>query len=95
VRLRVEELVLKLHREGARQLIAPSGPPVDQFSFWDGERNVNWGGLPVQPGERFLKEADIRSVGGRGHSVRKVVNIGDGECSARFQRKGGDVYDEE
>ena len=44
VGLWVEELILKLHREGARPLIAPGGPPMDQFSFRNGERDVNQGG---------------------------------------------------
>jgi len=79
VGLRVEELVLKLHREGARRLIAHGGPPVDQFSFWDGAGDVDWGGLPLQRREGFLKEADIRPVGGQGHGDSKVVNVGDGE----------------
>ena len=33
----IEELIFQLHREGARQLVAPCGPPVDQFSFWNRE----------------------------------------------------------
>jgi len=31
--LRVEELILKLHQEGARRLIAPGSPPVNQSVF--------------------------------------------------------------
>jgi len=95
VGLRVERLVLKLHREGARRLIAPGGPPVDQCSLWDGEGDADWGGLPLQRRARFLKEAEIRSVGGRGHGDSKVVNLGDSQRSGRFQVEGGDVYDEE
>ena len=37
----VEKLFLKLQREGARPLIAPGGPPMDQFGFRKRERNVN------------------------------------------------------
>jgi len=77
--LRVAELVLKLHREEARRLIALGGPPVDQISFWDREEDVDWGGLPLQRRERFLKEVDIRSIGGRGHGDSKVVNVGHSE----------------
>ena len=95
VGLRVAELVLKLHREGARRLTAPGGPPVDQLCFWDGEGDVDWGGHPFQRGERFLKEADIRSVAGGGHCDSKVINVGDGERSGRLQVEGRDVYDEE
>jgi len=52
---------------------------VDQFSLWDGEGDVDWGGLPLQRRERSLKEADILSVEGRGHGDSKVVNVGDCE----------------
>jgi len=45
VGLRVPELTFKLHLEGARCFIAPDGPPVDEFSFRNGERDVDWGGL--------------------------------------------------
>ena len=79
VGLPLEELALKLHQEGARRLIDPGGSPVDQFSFWDGEGDVDWGGLPLQGRERFPKEADILSEGGRDHGDSKVVNIGDSE----------------
>jgi len=41
----MEELILKLHREGPRRLIAPGGPPVDQFGHWNGEGDIDWGGL--------------------------------------------------
>ena len=41
----IEELVLKLHREGAWRLIGPGSSPVHQLSFWDGEGDVDWGGL--------------------------------------------------
>jgi len=40
----IEELILQLHQEGARRLITPGGPPVDQFGFGDREGDVDWGG---------------------------------------------------
>jgi len=44
----VEELVLKLYREGGRRLIAPGSAPVDQFGFQNGEGDINRKGLPLQ-----------------------------------------------
>ena len=44
----VEELFLKLYREGARTLIASGSPPVDQFSLWNGEGDINQGGLSLE-----------------------------------------------
>jgi len=46
--LRIEELILQLHREGARGLIALGGPPVDQFGFRNGEGDVDWRGLSLE-----------------------------------------------
>jgi len=43
----VEELIRQLYQEGARRLIAPGSSPVDQFGFWDGERDIDWGGLSL------------------------------------------------
>ena len=48
VRLWVEKLTFQLHREGAWWLFALGGFPVDQFSFWNRERNVDRGGLPFE-----------------------------------------------
>ena len=48
VGLRIEQLILKLHREGARPLIAPGGCQMDQFSLWNGKRDVDWGGLSLE-----------------------------------------------
>ena len=48
VRLWIEELILKLYREGARRFIAPGSPPVDQLGFRDGEGDVNRGGLSLE-----------------------------------------------
>jgi len=44
----VEELFLKLPREGAWHLIAPGSSPVDQFGLWNGEGNINRVGLSLQ-----------------------------------------------
>jgi len=44
----IEELIFQLHREGARWLIAPGGPPVDKFSFWNREKDVDRRSLPFQ-----------------------------------------------
>jgi len=44
-----EELILKLHWEGARALIPPGGPPVDQLGFWNREGDIDWGGLSPEP----------------------------------------------
>jgi len=44
----IEELILQLHREGARRLIASGGPPVDQFSFRNGEGDVDSRGLSLE-----------------------------------------------
>jgi len=41
VGLWIEELIFQLHRKGARRLIAPGGPPVDQFRFRNGEGDVD------------------------------------------------------
>ena len=46
--LRIEELTLQLHREGAWWLIAPGGPPVDQFTLRNREGDVDWGGLSLE-----------------------------------------------
>ena len=46
--LRIEELIFQLHREGAWLLIAPGGPPVDKFSFWNGEGDVDRRSLPFE-----------------------------------------------
>jgi len=73
----IEELILQLHREGARRLIAPGGPPVDQFGFRNGEGDVDWRGLPPERRKGLLKEANVGSVGGRGHCDSKVVDVGD------------------
>jgi len=43
--LRVEDLILEMHREAAGSFVALVGPPVDQLSFGDREGNINWGGL--------------------------------------------------
>ena len=48
VGLWIEELILQLHREGAQRLIAPGGPPVDQFCHGDGEGHVDSGGLSFE-----------------------------------------------
>jgi len=48
VGLWIKELTLQLHREGAQWLIAPGGPPVDQFSLGNGEVDVNWGCLSLE-----------------------------------------------
>jgi len=73
----VEELVLQLHREGARWLVAPGGSPVDQLRLRDGEGDVDWRGLPFKRREGLLKEANVGSVEGRGHCDSKVVDVGD------------------
>jgi len=44
----IEVLIFQLHREGARRLIAPGGPPVDQFSFRNGEGDIDWQGLSLE-----------------------------------------------
>jgi len=44
----IEGLILELHWEGARLLIASGSPPVDQFGFWNGEGDVDWGGLSLE-----------------------------------------------
>jgi len=44
----VEELIFQFYREGAWQLIAPGGPPVDQFSLQNGDGDVDWGGLSLK-----------------------------------------------
>jgi len=75
----IAELVFHLHWEGARWLIAPGGPPVDQLSFWNGEGNVDWRALPLKGREGLLKEANVGSVGGRGHCESKVVDVGDNQ----------------
>jgi len=41
-------MILKFHRESAWRLIALGGPPVAQFGFRDGERDVDWGGLSLK-----------------------------------------------
>jgi len=61
--LRVEELIRKLYREGARWLIAPGGPPMDQLGFRNGEGDVDRGGLTLERWVGFLKEANIGPVG--------------------------------
>ena len=61
--LRIEELILKLYWEGARRLIAPRSPPVDQFGLWNREGNVDWGGLSLERQEGFLEKANIGSIG--------------------------------
>jgi len=94
VGLWIEGLILQLHREGARRLIAPGGPPVDQFSFWNGEGDVDWRGLPLERREGLPKEVNVCSVGGRGHCDSKVVDVEDDKRPGDFQVKGGDVYDE-
>jgi len=48
VRLWVEKLTFQLYREGARLLFALGGPPVDQFSFWNRERNVDRRSLSLE-----------------------------------------------
>jgi len=75
--LRVKELTLKLHREGAQQLIAPGGPPVDQLGFRNGEGDINRRGLSLEQREGFLKEANIGPVGRRGHGDSMLVNVRD------------------
>jgi len=45
----IEELIFQLNREGARRLIAPGGPPVDPFSFWNREGDVDRRSLPFEP----------------------------------------------
>jgi len=45
--LRIKKLIFKLHREGAPRLIAPGCYPMDQFGFWDGEGDVDRGGLSL------------------------------------------------
>jgi len=46
--LLIEGLTFQLHWEGARGLIAAGSPPVDQFSFWNREGDVAWGGLSLE-----------------------------------------------
>ena len=48
VGLCIEELILQLHREGARCLIAPCGSLVNQFHLGNGEGDIDRGGLPLQ-----------------------------------------------
>ena len=90
----IEELVLQLHWEGARWLIALGGSPVDQLSFRNREENVDWGGLSLERREGFLKEANVGSVRGGGHRASEVIDLGDNPRSGHFQVEGGDVYDE-
>ena len=49
----VEKLILKLHRDGARRLIAPGSPPVDQLGLWNGEGDINRGGLRLSDEKNF------------------------------------------
>jgi len=48
VGLWIEKLIFQLHRKGARWLIGPGGPPVDQFSFWNREGDVDRRSLPLE-----------------------------------------------
>jgi len=48
VGLWIEELILKLHQEGARWLIASGSPPVVQLRFRNGEGDVDRGGLSLE-----------------------------------------------
>ena len=73
----VEELILKLDSEGAGRLIAPGSAPVDQFGFWNGERDIDWGGLSLERQEGLLNEVNIGPVGRRGNSDSKIVDVGD------------------
>ena len=57
-----EELILQLHWEGARWLIAPGGPPVDQFGLGNGEGDVDWGCLSLERREGFMKDANIGPI---------------------------------
>jgi len=81
----IEELIFQLHRKGGQWLIAPGGPPVDQFTFWNGEGDVDRRGLSHERGEGLLKEANVVSLGGRGHCDTKVVNVGDNKRSGVFR----------
>jgi len=58
----VEELILKLHREGARRLIAPAGPPVDQLGFRNREGDVDWGGLSLERQEGLVRQENEPSL---------------------------------
>ena len=73
----IEKLILKLHRQGAWRFIAPGSPPVDQFGFWDGEGDLDWGAPSLERREELLKEADVGRVGRRGHGNSKIVDLGD------------------
>ena len=44
----IEELIFELYREGARRFVAPGNPPVDQFSFWNREGDVDRRSLPFE-----------------------------------------------
>jgi len=77
VGLWVEELIFQLHREGARWLMTPGGPPVDQFGLGNGEGDVDWGSLSLERREGLLKEANVGPVRGLGHRNSKIVDVGD------------------
>ena len=68
---------------------------MDQFGFRNGKGEVDRQGLSLEHREGFLKEANVGSVGGRGHCDGKVVHIGDNKLPEDLQVEGGDVYDEQ
>ena len=89
----IEQLLFQLHREGARRLMAPGGPPVDQLGLGNGKGDVDWGGLSLERREGLLNGADVGPVRRRGHRDRKVIDVGDNERPGDFQVEGGNIND--
>ena len=71
------------------------GPPVDEFSFWDGERDVKLQGSSGDTREEALQALYVGPVRRRCHCEGEVIHVRDHDACWDVEVEGGDINKKE